>query len=62
MAEPKRRKSAATLILTITYDDETLPNILDHAKEVIEKAAELAKVEGYIDLHRAERVFIEDLK
>lgn len=62
MGNEKRRKSAATLSLTITYDDETLPNILEHAKEVIEKATEQAKVEGYLDLHRAERVFIEDLK
>ena len=58
----KRKKSGATLSLTITYDDTSLPDILEHAKEVIEKATEQAKCEGFIDLHRAERLFIEDLR
>ena len=32
------------------------------AKEVIEKASEQGRIDGYLDIHRAERINADDLR
>lgn len=58
----KKTLPHGTLHLDIEFTDTTLPDILEVCKEIVEKASEQAKVEGHLDLHCAERVFISDLK
>ncbi len=62
MSAAKKSGTHATLTLTIEYIDDKLPDILEHARETIEKACEQAKVEGYLDLHSNDRIYVEDLK
>ena len=57
-----KSKVRATLVLTITYTETSLMDLLEHAREVIEKSKEQASVQGYMDLNHAERIFIEDLE
>ena len=52
----------ATLTLSISYDQARLADILEAAKEVIEKATEQGKVDGYLDLHRVGRIPADDLR
>lgn len=62
MSREKKSKTHATLTLTIEYTDSTLPDVIEHVRETIEKASEQAKVGGYLDLHSNDRIYIEDLR
>lgn len=57
-----KTKAHATLTLTIEFTDDTLPDIIEASREIIEKAQETGKVEGYLDVHTSGRIFVEDLK
>ena len=62
MPKSKSEPAGGSLVLTITYEKTRLPDMLDAIREVIEKAAEQGKVDGYLDLHRTGRIFVEDLR
>lgn len=62
MPKPKSETAGATLTLTITYEQARLTDILDAAREVIEKATEQGAAEGYLDIHRTGRIPVDDLR
>lgn len=62
-AEKKKASTCtATLTLTIEYSEKSLPDVFEAVKETIDKAREMARVEGYLDLHHTGRIFLEDLQ
>ena len=58
----KEAVGAATLTLTITYNHIRLLDVIEAAKEIVEKATEQGAVEGYLDLHSTDRIDVEDLR
>ena len=52
--------ASATLHLTVTFEDH-LVNALEAAKEIVEKAREQGWPEGFLEIHRADRIDVDAL-
>ena len=56
-------RAGAVLTLTIEYDHAIrLLDILEAAREIIDKASEQAKVEGYLALSHTGRIDVKELR
>lgn len=62
MAAKAQPQGSATLTLTITYEHTRVLDVIDSAREVIEKASEQGAVVGYLDLHSTGRIDVEELR
>lgn len=62
MSKQEKDISQATLTLTVEYDLLQLPEVIESARDIIERASEQGKVEGYLDIHRASRIPVDDLR
>lgn len=62
MTKKPPSSGSATLHLTVTFNHISLRDILESATEVVEKAREQGKPEGFLEIHQAERIDVEELK
>ena len=63
MPKPKDQNTgSATLHLTITYNQVRVVDVIESAKDVIERACEQGGCEGYLELHTTGRIDIGDLR
>lgn len=61
-AEKDTSTGSATLHLTITYNQVRVLDVIDSAREVIEKACEQGGCEGFLEMHSTGRIDVEDLR
>ncbi len=58
----KGEQGSATLHLTITYNHVRVLDVIESAKEVVEKACEQGATEGFLELHSTGRIDVGDLR
>lgn len=63
MTKPKNEVvGSATLHLTITYQHVRVLDVIESAREVVEKACEQGGCEGHLELHSVGRIDVEELR
>ena len=53
---------SATLHLTITYQHVRVLDVIESAREVVEKACEQGAADGFLEIHSMNRIDVGDLR
>lgn len=53
---------SATLHLTISYNQVQIIDVIESAKEVVEKACEQGGCEGFLEIHATGNIDVQDLR
>ena len=62
MAKKVEKVGTAVLTLTITYQHARILEVIESAREVIEKASEQGAVEGNLVLNRSDSIAVDELR